>query len=100
MSQRFTTRPEIRGTFGAVASTHWIGSVARWVMGIETHGLLDVTQAFVWSVRFDQSVCEPGQGGGIVAVQGNGLFRFDHCLIGEPLGREHARLHGMGERGR
>ena len=26
MTQAFTTRPEIRGTFGAVASTHWIGS--------------------------------------------------------------------------
>ena len=26
MGQAFTTRPEIRGTFGAVASTHWIGS--------------------------------------------------------------------------
>ncbi len=22
----FTTRPEIRGTFGAVASTHWLAS--------------------------------------------------------------------------
>jgi gamma-glutamyltranspeptidase/glutathione hydrolase len=26
MPQAFTTRPEIRGTFGAVASTHWIAS--------------------------------------------------------------------------
>ncbi|MGR3717825.1 MAG: gamma-glutamyltransferase family protein [Thermohalobaculum sp.] len=26
MAQAFTTRPEIRGTFGAVASTHWIAS--------------------------------------------------------------------------
>ena len=26
MTQAFTTRPEIRGTFGAVASTHWIAS--------------------------------------------------------------------------
>jgi gamma-glutamyltranspeptidase/glutathione hydrolase len=26
MVQSFTTRPEIRGTFGAVASTHWIAS--------------------------------------------------------------------------
>ena len=26
MQQVFTTRPEIRGTFGAVASTHWIAS--------------------------------------------------------------------------
>ena len=26
MPQTFTTRPEIRGSFGAVASTHWLGS--------------------------------------------------------------------------
>ena len=26
MQQSFTTRPEIRGTFGAVATTHWIAS--------------------------------------------------------------------------
>jgi len=26
MSSVFTTRPELRGTFGAVATTHWIAS--------------------------------------------------------------------------
>jgi gamma-glutamyltranspeptidase/glutathione hydrolase len=26
MQQSFTTRPEIRGTFGAIASTHWVAS--------------------------------------------------------------------------
>jgi len=36
MSQRFTTRPEIRGTFGAVASTHWIGTAVG--MGILERG--------------------------------------------------------------
>jgi gamma-glutamyltranspeptidase/glutathione hydrolase len=28
MPQPFTTRPELRGTFGAIASTHWIASAA------------------------------------------------------------------------
>ena len=32
----FTTRPEIRGTFGAVASTHWIASAVG--MGILERG--------------------------------------------------------------
>ena len=36
MSQLFTTRPEIRGTFGAVASTHWIGTAVG--MGILERG--------------------------------------------------------------
>jgi hypothetical protein len=29
MAKAFTTRPEIRGTFGAVASTHCIASAVR-----------------------------------------------------------------------
>ena len=28
----FTTRPEIQGTFGAVASTHWLASSAAMAM--------------------------------------------------------------------
>lgn len=36
MSQTFTTRPEIRGTFGAVTSTHWIASTVG--MGILERG--------------------------------------------------------------
>ncbi len=34
--EQFTTRPEIRGTFGAVASTHWLASAAG--MGILERG--------------------------------------------------------------
>lgn len=36
MPQTFTTRPEIRGTFGAVTSTHWIASTVG--MGILERG--------------------------------------------------------------
>ena len=32
MKSIFTTRPEIRGTFGAVASTHWIGTAVGMAM--------------------------------------------------------------------
>lgn len=32
MGQTFTTRPEIRGTFGAVASTHWLASAVGFGM--------------------------------------------------------------------
>ena len=28
----FTTRPEIRGTFGVVASTHYLATMAGWAM--------------------------------------------------------------------
>src|SRR4051812_49594209 len=30
--ERFTTRPELRGTFGMVASTHWLASAAGMAM--------------------------------------------------------------------
>lgn len=36
MEQQFTTRPELRGSFGAVASTHWIGTAVG--MGILERG--------------------------------------------------------------
>ncbi|MEO1493551.1 MAG: gamma-glutamyltransferase [Pseudomonadota bacterium] len=36
MAQTFTTRPEIRGTFGAVTSTHWIASTVG--MGVLEKG--------------------------------------------------------------
>ena len=36
MNQTFTTRPELRGTFGAVTSTHWIGSAVG--MGLLERG--------------------------------------------------------------
>ena len=32
----FTTRPELRGTFGMVASTHWLASAAG--MAVLEHG--------------------------------------------------------------
>src|SRR5919202_948215 len=32
----FTTRPELSGTFGMVASTHWLGSAAG--MAVRAHG--------------------------------------------------------------
>lgn len=28
----FTTRPELRGTFGMVASTHYLATMAGWAM--------------------------------------------------------------------
>src|SRR6185503_14218012 len=31
-AMRFTTRPELRGTFGMVASTHWLASAAGMAM--------------------------------------------------------------------
>ena len=35
----FTTRPEILGTFGVVASTHWLASATGMLPKPEYHGL-------------------------------------------------------------
>src|SRR6187200_2991027 len=73
----FTTRPELRGTFGAVASTHWLASAAGMAV-LERGG-----NAFVAAVAagFTLQVVEPhlnGPGGDLPAV-------FWSAGRGEPL---------------
>jgi gamma-glutamyltranspeptidase/glutathione hydrolase len=63
----FTTRPEIRGTFGVVASTHWLGSAAG-MRALERGG--NAFDAAVTS-GFTLQVVEPhlnGPGGDLPAI--------------------------------
>src|ERR671912_2014672 len=73
----FTTRPELRGTFGMVASTHWLAS------GAEMWGLGRGGNAFdaAGATGFPLQVVEPhlnGPGGEVPAI----LFPVDK---GEPI---------------
>jgi gamma-glutamyltranspeptidase/glutathione hydrolase len=74
---RFTTRPELRGTFGAVASTHWLASAAGMAVLERGGNAFDAVVA----AGFTLQVVEPqlnGPGGDLPAV-------FWSAERGEPL---------------
>jgi len=67
MSQEFTTRPEIRGTFGAVASTHWIGTAVGMAMLERGGNAFDAAVA----TGFTLQIVEPhlnGPGGDVTII--------------------------------
>jgi gamma-glutamyltranspeptidase/glutathione hydrolase len=74
---RFTTRPELRGSFGMVASTHWLGSAAGMAVLERGGNAFDAAVA----TGFTLQVVEPhlnGPGGEVPAV-------FFSVERGEPL---------------
>ena len=69
MSTTFTTRPEIRGTFGAVASTHWIGTAVGMSMLERGGNAFDAAAATAFTLQ----IVEPhlnGPGGDSVGRNG------------------------------
>lgn len=67
MAQTFTTRPEIRGTFGAVSSTHWLGSATGFGILEQGGNAFDAAVA----TAFVLQIVEPhlnGPGGDMVAL--------------------------------
>src|ERR1700731_1249040 len=70
----FTTRPELRGTFGAIASTHWIASAAGMAVLERGGNAFDAAAA----AGFVLQVVEPhlnGPGGEVPII----LKRHDAC---------------------
>lgn len=98
MTRSFTTRPEIRGTFGAVASTHWIASAVGF--GILERG----GNAFDAAVAtgFTLQIVEPhlnGPGGEVPIIVHPAGANRPRVLCGQgvaPRAATIARLREMG----
>ena len=98
MTQTFTTRPEIRGTFGAVASTHWIGSAVGFGILERGGNAFDAAVATAFTLQ----IVEPhlnGPGGEVpIIVHPAGADR-PRVLCGQgvaPRAATIARLRDMG----
>ncbi|MCY4350607.1 MAG: gamma-glutamyltransferase, partial [Thiotrichales bacterium] len=98
MAQTFTTRPEIRGTFGAVASTHWIGSAVGFGILEKGGNAFDAAAATAFTLQ----IVEPhlnGPGGEVpIIVHPAGADR-PRVLCGQgtaPGSATIARLNAMG----
>lgn len=98
MTRSFTTRPEIRGTFGAVASTHWIASAIGFGVLERGGNAFDAAVA----TGFTLQIVEPhlnGPGGEVpIIVHPAGADR-PRVLCGQgvaPRAATIARLRGMG----
>ncbi len=94
----FTTRPELRGTFGMVASTHWLASAAG--MSVLEHGgnAFDAASA----TGFVLQVVEPhlnGPGGEVPAVFWSEAHGEPLALCGQgvsPAAATIERFHALG----
>lgn len=98
MPQQFTSRPEIRGTFGAVASTHWIASAVG--MGILERG----GNAFDAAVAmgFTLQIVEPhlnGPGGEVPILFMRGDAYAPQALCGQGTAPASATIDWFTRRG-
>ena len=98
MNQRFTTRPEIRGTFGAVASTHWIGTAVG--MGILERGgnAFDAAVATGFALQIvEPHLNGPGGDAPIILQQAGGDAPVVIC--GQGVAPQAATIEAYRERG-
>ena len=98
MTQTFTTRPEIRGTFGAVASTHWIASAVGFGILEKGGNAFDAAVA----AGFTLQIVEPhlnGPGGEVPIIIHPAGAERPRVLCGQgvaPQAATIARLHALG----
>src|SRR5207248_6522998 len=94
----FTTRPELRGTFGMVASTHWLASAAGMAVLERGGNAFDAAVA----AGFALQVVEPhlnGPGGDLPVIfydaKGDGV----HVLCGQGTAPQAATIDAFHDRG-
>src|ERR1700726_3628449 len=78
----FTTRPELRGTFGAIASTHWLASAAGMAVLERGGNAFDAACA----AGFVLQIVEPhlnGPGGEVPAIVWSAADAAAHVVCGQ-----------------
>lgn len=94
----FTTRPEIRGTFGVVTSTHWLASMAGWAMLERGGNAFDAAVA----TGFALQVVEPhqnGLGGDLPVVLYSAAKRKVEVVCGQGVSPAAATIERYGDLG-
>ena len=94
----FTTRPEIRGTFGVIASTHWLASAVGMSVLEKGGNAFDAAVATAFTLQ----VVEPhlnGPGGDMPAILWSAAKRKPEVLCAQgtsPAGATMAHYQGLG----
>src|SRR5437588_10619958 len=94
----FTTRPELRGTFGMVASTHWLASAAGMAVLERGGNAFDAAVA----AGFALQVVEPhlnGPGGDLPAILYDAKGDDVHVLCGQGTAPQAATIDAFRDRG-
>lgn len=87
----FTTRPEIAGTFGVAASTHWIGSQVAMAVMERGGNAFDAAAA----AAFVLQVAEPhlnGPGGDVPIILHDSRTGRQHVICGQGVAPSHATI--------
>lgn len=87
----FTTRPEIAGTFGVAASTHWIGSQVAMAVMERGGNAFDAAAAGAFVLQ----VAEPhlnGPGGDVPIILHDSATGRQHVICGQGVAPRHATI--------
>jgi gamma-glutamyltranspeptidase/glutathione hydrolase len=94
----FTTRPEIAGTFGVVASTHWIASQVGMAVLERGGNAFDAAAATAFTLQ----VAEPhlnGPGGDAPIIIHSARTQTQHVICGQGVAPQTATLENFGKLG-
>jgi gamma-glutamyltranspeptidase / glutathione hydrolase len=94
----FTTRPEIAGTFGVVASTHWIGSQVGMAVLERGGNAFDAAAATAFTLQ----VAEPhlnGPGGDAPIIIHSARTQTQHVICGQGVAPQAATLASFAKLG-
>ena len=92
----FTTRPEIAGTFGVVASTHWIASQVGMAVLERGGNAFDAAAATAFTLQ----VAEPhlnGPGGDAPIIIHSARTQTQHVICGQGVAPQTATLENFGK---